>query len=129
MVLDGARADEQPRADLGIRVPIGGEACDLRLLRSQRVARLARQPAHGLPGGEQLAPGTLGERLGADGDELLVGGAQLLARVHPPVLASQPFAVEQLGTGELDADPGALEPLDRLAEETVGDVALADQRP
>jgi hypothetical protein len=53
---------------------------DLRLLGSQRVTRLARQPAHGLPGGEQRAPGTLGEPLRADAREQLVGRAQLLAR-------------------------------------------------
>ena len=60
---------------------------------------------------------------------VVVGGAQLLARVHAPVLAPEPFAVEQTGAGELDADPGALEPLDRLAVERLGGVALAHQRP
>ena len=56
-------------------------------------------------------------------------GAQLLACVDPALLAAQPLPVEQTGAGELDADPGALEPLDRLAVERVGAVALAQQRP
>ena len=57
----------------------------------------------------------------------LVGGAQLLARVDAPVLAAQPLAVEQMGAGELHADAGTAEAFDRLAVETVGDVALAEQ--
>ena len=51
--------------------------------------------------------GALGERLHADSREHLVGGAQLLARVEPPALAAQPFAVERVGAGELHADAGA----------------------
>ena len=58
-----------------------------------------------------------------------MGGAQLFARVHATALAAEPFAVEQARAGELDADPRALEPLDRLAVEGVGVFALAQQRP
>ena len=32
---------------------------------------------------------------------------QLFARVDAPVLAAQPLAVEQVGAGEMDDDPGA----------------------
>ena len=113
----------------GFVCPSRGEAGDLRLLRREDVARLVGAPAHRLAGGQQLAAGALGERLGPEAAEHLVGGAQLLARVDAPVLAPQPFAVEQVGAGELDADPGALEPLDRLAVERVGLLALAHQRP
>src|SRR4051794_15584961 len=62
MPLDGARADEQLRADLGIRAPIARQAGDLRLLRGELVARLHRALADGLTRGEQLAAGALGER-------------------------------------------------------------------
>src|SRR5215217_6850061 len=88
VVLDRTRADEQLGADLGVRIPVGGEARDLRLLVRQHVARFARQPAHALAGGEQLAPGTLGERLGPDAAETVVGRAKLLARVHTPARAA-----------------------------------------
>ena len=84
VVLDGARADEQLGADLRVRLPVDGEPGDLRLLRGEQVARLDREPAHRLAGGRQLAPGTLGEPLGADAAERLVGGAKLLARVDAP---------------------------------------------
>ena len=60
--------------------------------------------------------------------EHLVRGAQLLARVHAPALAAQPFAVEQVGARELGADARAAEPLDRLAVEALGVVAVAQQR-
>ena len=44
----------------------------------------------------------------------LVGGPQLRPGVDPSTFPPQPFAVEQLRAGELDAHPGAAEPLDRL---------------
>ena len=109
--------------------PLLREPGHLRLLRGEHVARLDREPAHRLARGRQLAAGALGERLGAEAAEHLVRGAQLLARVHAPVLAPQPLAVEQAGAGELDADPGALEPLDRLPVEGVRILSLAHQRP
>jgi hypothetical protein len=44
-----------------------------------------------------------------------VGGAELLARVHPPAAPPQPVAVDQAGASELSAEARAAEPLDRLA--------------
>ena len=81
------------------------------------------------PGGEQLASGALGERLGAEPTEHLVCGAQLVTCVHAAALAPEPFAVQQPGTGELDADPGALQPLDRLTVKGVRVLPLAHQSP
>ena len=43
--LDGARAEEQARADLGVREPVAGELGDLALLGGQLVARLGAAPA------------------------------------------------------------------------------------
>jgi len=43
-----------------------------------------------------------------------VGGSQLGAAVRPSVVAAQPFAVEQVGPGQLGADPGAAETGDGL---------------
>ena len=73
--------------------------------------------AGGLAGGQQLAPGALGERLDAHRVQHVVGGAQLLARVDAAALAAQPLAVEQMAAGELDADAGTAEARDRLAVE------------
>src|SRR6187200_3289083 len=44
VVLDGARADEQLRADLRIRLPVAGHAGDLRLLGREDVAGLFGPP-------------------------------------------------------------------------------------
>ena len=84
--------------------PSARQARDLRLLGGEHVARLRAASAHRLAGGQQLAPGALGERLGPDLAEHLVGGAQLLARVDAPVLAAQPLAVHQVRAGEVHDD-------------------------
>ena len=91
--------------------------------------RLVGALRDGLAGGQQLAAGALGERLGADVAERVVGSAQVLARVHAAVLTTQPLAVHELRSGELSADPGAGEPLDRLAVERLRGVAIAQEGP
>ncbi len=50
------------------------------------------------------------------------GGAQVFARVRTPVLAPQPSAVHELGSGQMHRDPAAAESLDRFAEERLGRV-------
>src|SRR3954463_6793369 len=96
MPLDGAVAEEQLGADLRVGVSFGGEACDLRLLRGERVVGRVGALARGLAGGAQLARGTLREQPGPHQRELVMGCAQLIARVAPSSLATQPLAVEQL---------------------------------
>ena len=59
--------------------------------------------------------------------EHVVRAAQLRARVQAAALAAQPFAVEQVGAGELSAYAGALEPLDRLTVERLGGLAVGQQ--
>jgi hypothetical protein len=58
-----------------------------------------------------------------------VGAPQLLARIEPPPLAAQPFAIHQPGARQLHGDPTPAEPVDRLAVQLVGAVSLGDQRP
>src|SRR5437879_13863847 len=54
--------------------------------------------------------------------------AQLLASVDPAALAAQPFAVEEVSAGELHPDASPGEPLDRLAIEPLGGLAIAKER-
>ncbi len=112
---DGVRADEELRADLGVRQPVTGQARDLRFLGGESGARLDGALAYRLAGGLELAPGAFRERLDPHVAEHLVRDAQLLACVEAAVLPAQPLAVEQPGAGVRHPDPGAAEPLDRLA--------------
>ncbi len=88
VVFDGARADEQPCADLWVGQAVAGKPGDLGLLGCELAAGFGGAFAGSLPGGQQLASGALGESLGAHRDEHLVGGAQLFAGLGAPVLAS-----------------------------------------
>jgi hypothetical protein len=99
----------------------------VRLLGSELADRLDRPLAHRVAGGQQLTPGPFGERLDAHRDEQVMGGPQLGAGVPAPVLAAQPFAVQQVGAGHGRAHAGTAEPLDRLAIEVLGGLALAQQ--
>src|ERR1700739_4957250 len=57
VVLDGARRQEQPGADLGVREAVAGQLGDLGLLGSQLEHRGDAALAGGLAGGPQLAAG------------------------------------------------------------------------
>ena len=108
------------RADLGIGAPVSGQPGDVLLLRGELGVRVDLASADLLAGGEQLPAGAFGEGLGADRGEQVVGGAQLVAGVDPPVLAAQPLAVQQVGAGEVGPQRGAAEPLDRLGVAPLG---------
>src|SRR4051812_17356314 len=126
------RTDEQPGADLRIRKAVTCEPRDLSLLGGELVvafdAGLDAALADMLTRRQELALGAPGERLGAHACEHLERGAQLLAGVDAAALTSQPFPVEEVSPGELEPDKGAGEMRDRLAVQTVGDIALAEQR-
>lgn len=49
-------------------------------------------------------------------------------RVDPPVLTSEPLAVDEIGTRELGAKTGHAQPLDRLAAELLGLLSVAEER-
>ncbi len=120
MPLNGPRAEEEPGADLRIGQPIAGEPRDLPLLGGQIVACVDRPLAHLLARRLELLTCALGERLHPNRGQHLVGRAQLLARVDPAILAAQPLAIEKVRAGELWTEPGAPQPLDRLAIQIVG---------
>jgi hypothetical protein len=81
--------------------------------------------AYGFAGGQQFPEGAVGEPFDAHCDEHLVGRAELLTCVDASVLAAQPFAAEQMRACQVSTHPGTAEPLDRLAVEVLGDLALA----
>jgi hypothetical protein len=108
--------------------PISGFVCPSTARRAISAARLDREPAHGLAGGRELAPGTLGEPVRADAAERLVGCTKLLACVHTTLLTTQPLAVEEPGAGYVHDAAAALEPLDRLAVKRLGTCSAAQQR-
>ena len=95
-------------------------------VRSSRVSTLRLRAVS--PVGEELAPRSRRERLDAHRGQRVVGGAQLFTGVDAAALSTQPFAVEQVGAGVLDADLGSAETRDRFAIVRFGGVALAQQR-
>src|SRR6059058_2500985 len=66
MPFDGARADEQLGADLGVRQSLTGEPGDLGLLCREDLTCLDRPWTHRLAGGLEFAAGPLGESLGTE---------------------------------------------------------------
>jgi len=126
--LDGARANEQLGGDLLVCLPVPGQPGDLGLLADEVGEGLDGALAHGFPGGRKLAAGALGEAVGADAAEHLIGRTQGVARILTPVLAAQPFAVKEVGAGQVHGDTTAAEPADRLPVQSIGGLAVAQQR-
>ncbi len=59
-------------------------------------------PADRLASGQQLDAGPLGEGIGTRRGEEIVGATELVSPGDTLVVASQPLAVEQMSTPELD---------------------------
>src|SRR5271168_5442575 len=128
VIFDRPRAHEQLGSDFRVGQAVAGKPGDLGLPGGELGVRIGGAFAYPLAGGAQLARGSFSEPVGSYRCEHPVCGAQLLARVDAAVLASQPFTVEQVGAGERPADAGAAEPVDRLAVEAIGNLAVAQQR-
>ena len=126
MPFDRARGQEQLGAYLRIGQPVASQPSDGGLLRSKCARGPNGAPVHRLAGGPQLAPGAAGERLHADGVKHVQGDTQLRAASAAPVPA-EPLAVEQVSTGQIRPVTGAGEPLDSVAVEALGGVAVAEQ--
>src|SRR5829696_8415561 len=92
---DGAGAEEELSADLGVRPAVAGELGDVLLLRSELVAGVIAALADLLAGGQQLVPRTLGKSLRAHRKQRLERDPQLLARIDASSLTAQPLPVEQ----------------------------------
>src|SRR5215208_3540989 len=128
VVLDRAGADEQLCADLRVGETVSGEPSDVCLLGCEHAARVVLALPRRFTRGQELVPGPVGKPFGPDAAEHLVGGSELLARVDAPVLATQPFAVQKPGAGEVDHATAARKPLDRLAVERLRGSSVAHQR-
>src|ERR1700754_5305291 len=76
---DGARADEQLRADLRVRPAESGEAGDLGLLSCELLTSVGSTCPRRFAGGGQLPASPLAESLGSHRGELVVGSAQMPA--------------------------------------------------
>ena len=98
-------------------------------MRGELVARGYGARAGGLADGQQLAAGPLREGLHADRSEHVIRSAQLRPRLGPPVLATQPLAVQQVRAGEFDTKAGSAEPIERLTITGLGVLAVAEQGP
>src|SRR5262245_60427742 len=125
VVLDRSGADEQLGADLGVRETVAGEPRDLCLLGCEVVARLRTALVRGFAGCFEFATSALGEGGGPDAAEPFVCGTKLFTGVDAPFLPTKPFAVDELGAGEVNDDSTTAEPLDSLSVETLGLIALA----
>src|SRR5215217_407731 len=127
--LDGAWAEEEAGADLGVRETVAGELGDLALLCGQVVTCLGGALSQLLARCHQFTAGAFGEGLHAHRGELVVGGAELGARVDPAILAAKPLAVEQMRTGQLRPQPRAAQPSDRFAVAALGGLGFVEERP
>jgi hypothetical protein len=102
-------------ADLLVGSSLAGQLGDLLLLRSQVGAGIFAALAHLLTGRLELSPRAFGEGLDAHGRERVERGPQLVAGIDPPLLPAQPFAVDQVGAGQVGRHPGSAQQFDRLA--------------
>ena len=115
--------------DLAVGQARQGRPGNLVLLRGELVARACGARAGGLADGQQLAAGPLREGLHADRSEHVIRSAQLRPRLGPPVLATQPLAVQQVRAGEFDTKAGSAQPIERLTITGLGVLAVPEQGP
>ena len=128
VVLDGGRADEQLSGDFSIGVSLRHQARNLGLLGRELVECVHGPFAGTLACRQQLALGAVRERLGARAGERLKRGAQMLSGVEAAAFAAEPLPVKKVSPGELESRTGTGEVIDRLAVQTLGALALAQQR-
>src|SRR6476620_9979725 len=128
VVLDGAWAEEQPAADLGIGEAVAGQAGALALAGGELGGCGRSAFAGGFAGREEFPAGAFGEGFGSDLGEQVVGSVELFAGVVAAASPAEPFAVQEDRTGEFGADPGPGESVDRFTVERFGRTVVADQR-
>jgi transcriptional regulator with XRE-family HTH domain len=125
--LDRTAAQVQLGADLGIGQSVAGQPGDLRLLRRELLYRVRRTLVDRRPGRQQLSPGAFGEGVGPHPSEHVVATAQVLPCVHSSILPTQPLPVEQVAAGQFGCGPAAAEPINGLAIQELGAVAVGHE--
>src|SRR5512132_2909812 len=103
------------------------EPRDLHVLGCELVMGLDPALAYFLPRRDQLSPGSVGKGVHPDRDEHVMAGPQLLARIDPMAVATQPLAVEQVCSGKLETQLRLAEMIDRFPVEALGEYAVAQQ--
>jgi hypothetical protein len=109
VVGDGSAADEQLYGDLRVGGAFTGEGGDQRFRRGEGIWRLDDVLSIVTAGRPQLDARPFGKRGGTDRVEDLVRAAELLAGVASAALTAQPFAVPEMGAGEIQSQAGAAE--------------------
>jgi hypothetical protein len=106
--------DEQLSRDLSIGVALRRETRDLPLLWRELAQGIDTSSVSVLARRLQLDPRALRETLHPEVREEPVGDSQFLPCVHSSAFASQPLAVDQVGSGQIDGDPSSAKSIDRL---------------
>jgi len=96
MPLDGAVAEEQLLADLGVGEPVKGQPGYLRFLRREGITGVFGALADGFARGQEFALRPVGGRMGTHRIERRVGRFQLGTRSDTAVFTSKPLAVDEL---------------------------------
>src|ERR1700730_2050422 len=128
VVLDRARADEQQGGDLSVRVSLGHEARDLRLLWRQLSKGIDGAFASMLAGRFQFDACALGECLHTEVGEEVVRRPQLTACIKASALTSQPLAVEQVSASEIDGSPRSTESVECFEIKLLGPLIFRQER-
>ena len=126
--LDGARAEEQLRADLGVRQAVARQPGDVLLLgvSSSRVS--SRRLRTFSPVASSSWRARSANASAPIGGERLVRGPQLFARVDAPPSRRSHSPYSSRAPGEFGAQPASAEAVDRLAVQALGSLAVAQQR-
>ena len=129
MPFDGARAEEEPAADLSIREPLLHELRDLQLLTRELRSKALDVPA---PFADPVVADSSRRARSANalethGLERVVRDLQLIAGVALSPSATQPFAIEQMGPSV--ARPGAASCRDARSTASIEDVGGVRSRP
>src|SRR5690606_23206375 len=103
--LDRSGAQEQLGTDLTVGRPRGDQPGDVLFLGGECVGGLGGTFTRLLTGGPQLVGGTLGVCFRPHAREHVVGGPKLLTGILAAAFATQPFAVDEMGTGEVGRYP------------------------
>ena len=128
MPLDGAVAEEQLLADLGVGEPVKGQPGYLRFLRREGITGVFGALADGFARGQEFALRPVGGRMGTHRIERRVGRFQLGTRIDTAVFTSKPLAVDELRARVVDDDARPSKLLDRLQIQLLGTRSMCEQR-